>query len=155
MKVSLTFRAKALRWEVTKLPDEGPLLETSKILSYFSGRSIPNLLRRYLRSLYLHWQLLFININYICYAFLLRKMEILYIHFPFFFPDENFLFAVAIAARVINLPNGMFHCCHFMQKIRPAQFHLECTSMTPQGKTDLRYILCWKDHVRKCIFVCQ
>ena len=44
----------------TKLPDEGPLLETSKILnSYFSGRSKPNLLRRYLRSLYLHWQLLF------------------------------------------------------------------------------------------------
>ena len=43
----------------TKLPDEGPSLETSKILSYFSGRSIPNLLRRYLRSLYLHWQLLF------------------------------------------------------------------------------------------------
>ena len=31
----------------TKLPDEGPLLETSKILSYFSGRSKPNLLRRY------------------------------------------------------------------------------------------------------------
>ena len=31
----------------TKLPDEGPLLETSKILSYFSGRGIPNLLRRY------------------------------------------------------------------------------------------------------------
>ena len=45
----------------TKLPDEGPLLETSKILSYFSGRSIPNLLRRYLRSLYLHWQLLSIQ----------------------------------------------------------------------------------------------
>ena len=44
----------------TKLPDEGPLLETWKILSYFSGRSIPNLLRRYLKSLYLHWQLLFI-----------------------------------------------------------------------------------------------
>ena len=31
----------------TKLPNEGPLLETSKILSYFSGRSKPNLLRRY------------------------------------------------------------------------------------------------------------
>ena len=43
----------------SKLPDEGPLLETSKILSYFSGRSKPNLLRRFLRSLYLHWQLLF------------------------------------------------------------------------------------------------
>ena len=43
----------------TKLPDEGPLLETSKILTYFSGRSKPNLLRRYLRSLYLHWQLLY------------------------------------------------------------------------------------------------
>ena len=28
----------------TKLPNEGPLLETSKILSYFSGRSKPNLL---------------------------------------------------------------------------------------------------------------
>ena len=36
----------------TKLPDEGPLLETSKILSYFSGRSKPNLLRRYLVSSY-------------------------------------------------------------------------------------------------------
>ena len=46
----------------TKLPDEGPSLETSKILSYFSGRSIPNLLRRYLRSLYLHWQLLFMYV---------------------------------------------------------------------------------------------
>ena len=42
----------------TKLPDQGSSLETSKILSYFSGRSKPNLLRRYLRSLYLHWQLL-------------------------------------------------------------------------------------------------
>ena len=41
--------------------DEEPSLETSKILSYFSGRSTPNLLRRYLRSLYLHWQLLFIH----------------------------------------------------------------------------------------------
>ena len=49
----------------TLLPDEGPLLETSKILSYFSGRSIPNLLRRYLRSLYLHWQLLFMIISQI------------------------------------------------------------------------------------------
>ena len=38
-----------------------------KILSYFSGRSIPNLLRRYLRSLYLHWQLLFMNILYTMY----------------------------------------------------------------------------------------
>ena len=43
------------RKKCTKLPDEGPSLETSKILSYFSGRSIPNLLRRYLRSLYLNW----------------------------------------------------------------------------------------------------
>ena len=25
----------------TKLPDEGPSLETSKVLSYFSGRNIP------------------------------------------------------------------------------------------------------------------
>ena len=31
---------------VNKFPDEGPSLETSNILSYFSGRSIPNLLRR-------------------------------------------------------------------------------------------------------------
>ena len=76
-----------------------------------------------------------------------------YIHFPFFFPDDNFLFAVAIAM-VINLPNGCFTAV-ILYKNQTCSVHLESTSMTPQGKTDLRYIPCWKDHVRKGIFVCQ
>ena len=70
--------ANILKYQLfTKLPDEGPLLETSKILSYFSGRSKPNLLRRYLRSLYLHWQLLFMIITRNTYPYLDLMM---YVH---------------------------------------------------------------------------
>ena len=59
----------------TKLPDEGPSLETSKILSYFSGRSIPNLLRRYVSNLY---SFLFIFLFYRMVLLLLRTSGVGY-----------------------------------------------------------------------------